>query len=58
MTAKVLKGTCPDMCPETERYKREARRLLHPYEMLPATGTAVCVVLFTHYATTFHAITF
>ena len=40
-TAKVLKGTCPDMCPETERYKREARRLLHPYEMLPTTGLSV-----------------
>ncbi len=31
-TAKVLKGTCTDMCPEKERYLREVRRLLHPYE--------------------------
>ena len=51
-TAKVLKGTCPDMCPETERYKREARRLLHPYEMLPATGLSVSTKntpLFRHF---------
>ncbi len=47
LTSKVLKGTCPDMCPETERYKREARRLLHLYEMMPAAlGASVRFISF------------
>ena len=33
--AKVLVGTCPDMCPEMERYVREDRRRLSVYEVLP-----------------------
>ena len=29
----TLKGTCPDMCPEKERYLRVEKRRLAPYEM-------------------------
>ncbi|XP_036370036.1 germinal-center associated nuclear protein isoform X2 [Octopus sinensis] len=36
-TAKALIGSCPDMCPEKERYDREAKRRLHMFEMIPAT---------------------
>ncbi|GAB6033474.1 Germinal-center associated nuclear protein [Chamberlinius hualienensis] len=32
-TAKAIIGTCQDMCPEKERYMREDRKQLHPYEM-------------------------
>ncbi|XP_074646256.1 germinal-center associated nuclear protein-like [Tubulanus polymorphus] len=35
--AKATIGTCPDMCPEKERYLREDRRRLHLYEMIPGT---------------------
>lgn len=31
--AITSKGTCPDMCPEKERYLRQQRKLLHSYEM-------------------------
>ena len=37
LTADVVCGTCPDMCPEKERYMREDRRRLSVYEMLPGT---------------------
>ncbi|KAK3581304.1 hypothetical protein CHS0354_033043 [Potamilus streckersoni] len=30
-------GTCPDMCPERERYYREESRRLSVYEMIPGT---------------------
>nr|CAB3263692.1 germinal-center associated nuclear protein [Phallusia mammillata] len=33
--AKVAIGTCPDMCPEKERYLRQHRNLLAGYEMDP-----------------------
>ena len=33
-TAKIKKGTCPDMCPEKERYMREFQRQLASYEQL------------------------
>lgn len=33
--AKKLIGTCPDMCPEKERYMRQFQRQLVPYETLP-----------------------
>ncbi|XP_071490038.1 germinal-center associated nuclear protein-like [Diadema antillarum] len=36
-TAKTMIGTCPDMCPEKERYMREVQRRLSPYEMVPGT---------------------
>jgi hypothetical protein len=32
-TAKVVKGTCPDMCPEKERYMRLAQHELKSFEM-------------------------
>uniref|UniRef100_A0A8C5WF42 Germinal-center associated nuclear protein n=1 Tax=Leptobrachium leishanense TaxID=445787 RepID=A0A8C5WF42_9ANUR len=35
--AKVFVGTCPDMCPEKERYMREIRNQLSIYEFFPGT---------------------
>ena len=36
-TAQVPRGTCPDMCPEKERYLREDRKQLFVYEIIPGT---------------------
>ena len=36
-TAQVIRGTCPDMCPEIERYMREEQRRLSIYEMVSGT---------------------
>lgn len=36
--AKIFKGTCIDMCPETERYLRQERNILALYEIDPATN--------------------
>jgi hypothetical protein len=33
-TAKITKGTCPDMCPEKERYMREFQRQISSFEQL------------------------
>eukprot|EP00079_Xenopus_tropicalis_P039104 XP_017952875.1 PREDICTED: germinal-center associated nuclear protein isoform X3 [Xenopus tropicalis] len=35
--AKLFVGTCPDMCPEKERYMRETRKQLSIFELLPGT---------------------
>ncbi|XP_053352443.1 germinal-center associated nuclear protein [Clarias gariepinus] len=35
--SKVFVGTCPDMCPEKERYMRETRNQLSIFELLPNT---------------------
>ncbi|KAF7658146.1 hypothetical protein LDENG_00016710 [Lucifuga dentata] len=35
--SKVFVGTCPDMCPEKERYMRETRNQLSTFELLPDT---------------------
>ncbi|XP_034549400.1 germinal-center associated nuclear protein isoform X2 [Notolabrus celidotus] len=35
--SKVFVGTCPDMCPEKERYMRETRKQLSMYEVIPDT---------------------
>ncbi|KAJ6665356.1 hypothetical protein lerEdw1_004405 [Lerista edwardsae] len=35
--AKTFVGTCPDMCPEKERYMRETRNQLSPFEVFPGT---------------------
>ncbi|KAM4697864.1 germinal-center associated nuclear protein [Rhinophrynus dorsalis] len=35
--AKVFIGTCPDMCPEKERYMRDTRNQLSLYEFFPGT---------------------
>ncbi|KAM5153155.1 germinal-center associated nuclear protein [Mantella aurantiaca] len=35
--AKLFVGTCPDMCPEKERYMRETRNQLSIFEILPGT---------------------
>ncbi|XP_076016638.1 germinal-center associated nuclear protein [Genypterus blacodes] len=34
---RVFVGTCPDMCPEKERYMRETRKQLSTYEEFPDT---------------------
>ncbi|XP_022083515.1 germinal-center associated nuclear protein-like [Acanthaster planci] len=39
----AIKGTCPDMCPEKERYMREVQRRLHPYEVLQGSTDQVHV---------------
>nr|XP_014424093.1 germinal-center associated nuclear protein [Pelodiscus sinensis] len=35
--AKTFVGTCPDMCPEKERYLRETRNQLSIFEVVPGT---------------------
>jgi len=45
LTAEVVRGVCPDMCPEKERYMREDRRRLSVYEMVSGTDL-VCVIWF------------
>nr|XP_036879511.1 germinal-center associated nuclear protein isoform X2 [Manis javanica] len=35
--ARTLVGTCPDMCPEKERYMRETRSQLSVFEVVPGT---------------------
>ncbi|XP_023147479.2 germinal-center associated nuclear protein [Amphiprion ocellaris] len=35
--SKVFVGTCPDMCPEKERYMRETRNQLSIFEVIPST---------------------
>ncbi|XP_072117275.1 germinal-center associated nuclear protein isoform X1 [Mobula birostris] len=35
--AKAVVGTCMDMCPEKERYMRETRFQLSPFEVIPGT---------------------
>lgn len=35
--SKVFVGTCPDMCPEKERYMRETRKQLSVFEVIPDT---------------------
>ncbi|XP_010776749.1 germinal-center associated nuclear protein [Notothenia coriiceps] len=38
--SKVFVGTCPDMCPEKERYMRETRKQLSVFEVFPETEMA------------------
>ena len=40
-TATVVIGTCPDMCPEKERYMREDRRRLSWFELHPDSEAGV-----------------
>ena len=40
-TAEIPTGTCPDMCPERERYVREEQRRLSVYEMLPRNVSGI-----------------
>ncbi|XP_029315303.1 germinal-center associated nuclear protein [Cottoperca gobio] len=35
--SKVFVGTCPDMCPEKERYMRDTRKQLSVFEVFPDT---------------------
>ena len=41
-SAVAIKGSCPDMCPELERYTREFQRRLNIYEIVPGTD-GVCL---------------
>ncbi|XP_029839769.2 germinal-center associated nuclear protein [Ixodes scapularis] len=36
-TARATRGSCPDMCPEKERYSRTHRKLLSSFEVLPGS---------------------
>jgi hypothetical protein len=36
--ARINRGTCPDMCPEKERYHREFQRQVAAYEVGGAPG--------------------
>uniref|UniRef100_G3VCS1 Germinal-center associated nuclear protein n=1 Tax=Sarcophilus harrisii TaxID=9305 RepID=G3VCS1_SARHA len=36
--AKAFVGTCPDMCPEKERYMRETTNQLSSFEVIPGTN--------------------
>jgi len=47
LTAEVVRGTCPDMCPEKERYMREDRRRLSVYEMVHGTDLVCASVSVT-----------
>jgi len=47
LTAEVVRGTCPDMCPEKERYMREDRRRLSVFEMIPGTDLVWAYQLIT-----------
>ncbi|XP_031730841.1 germinal-center associated nuclear protein isoform X1 [Anarrhichthys ocellatus] len=38
--SKVFVGTCPDMCPEKERYMRETRKQLSVFEVIPNSEMA------------------
>ncbi len=45
--ARAKVGTCPDLCPEKERYRREDTRRLSWFEVCrdSTTGGRVCVAL-------------
>lgn len=36
-TARATRGTCPDMCPEKERYSRTDKKCLSSFEILPGS---------------------
>lgn len=40
-TAKAVQGTCPDMCPEKERYSRADKSCLSGFEMKPDSGQSI-----------------
>lgn len=42
--SKVFVGTCPDMCPEKERYMRETRKQLSIFEVIRDTEM-VCLCI-------------
>lgn len=42
--SKVFVGTCPDMCPEKERFMRETRKQLSVFEVIPDTEM-VCLFI-------------
>lgn len=44
--AKTFVGTCPDMCPEKERYMRETRNQLSSFEVIPGTDKVKIIEYF------------
>uniref|UniRef100_A0A8D0LCW8 Germinal-center associated nuclear protein n=1 Tax=Sphenodon punctatus TaxID=8508 RepID=A0A8D0LCW8_SPHPU len=48
--AKTFVGTCPDMCPEKERYMRETRNQLSIFEVLPGTDKVDHVAAIKEYS--------
>lgn len=44
--SKVFVGTCPDMCPEKERYMRETRNQLSVFELVPDTEKVSPQIIF------------
>lgn len=44
--AKTFVGTCPDMCPEKERYMRETRNQLSFFEVIPGTDKVKIIEYF------------
>ncbi|NXX12208.1 GANP protein, partial [Podargus strigoides] len=48
--AKTVVGTCPDMCPEKERYMRETRNQLSVFEMLPGSDKVDHVAAIKEYS--------
>lgn len=39
--SKVFVGTCPDMCPEKERFMRETRKQLSVFEVIRDTEMVI-----------------
>ena len=48
ISSELLVGTCPDMCPEKERYSRECLSLCHKYEMRRADESSSGEELIDH----------
>ncbi|KAM9034449.1 germinal-center associated nuclear protein-like [Sarcophilus harrisii] len=48
--AKAFVGTCPDMCPEKERYMRETTNQLSSFEVIPGTNQVDHAVAIKEYS--------
>lgn len=44
-------GTCPDMCPEKERFMRETRKQLSIFEVIPDTEMVISINPFFYFQT-------
>lgn len=44
-------GTCPDMCPEKERFMRETRKQLSIFEVIPDTEMVISIKPFFYFQT-------
>lgn len=49
--SKVFVGTCPDMCPEKERFMRETRKQLSIFELIPDSEMVMSYGLILHIQT-------